>query len=250
MFLKSFSNQKNERTPGERGAALAIAIITVAILSVIALTALAFSSTEARIAGSDLQRTQTFYAASTGLEKMTNDFSNLFQTKMNPTAEDLYNIAHSPPQEMDNEGFEFDQNLAVDIPRLTQLQNTQGLPPDVNPRVNIPEGPYAGLYAGLVPYTMSSTATMENTGVQIKLEREFNNYLIPLFQFGIFSNNDIEVHPGPLLTFNGRVHANGNIYVLSSTRFLNRVTTAGEFVRDAMRGGEPNMQGGSARHLV
>ena len=77
----------------EQGAALAIAIIVVAILAVVALTALAFSSTEARIAGSDLQRTQTFYAASTGMEKMTNDFSNLFRTKMNPTDADLYTIA-------------------------------------------------------------------------------------------------------------------------------------------------------------
>jgi flagellar basal body-associated protein FliL len=45
MFLKN--KGKNQ---SERGAALAIAIIIVAVLSVIALTALAFSSTEARIA--------------------------------------------------------------------------------------------------------------------------------------------------------------------------------------------------------
>ena len=146
---------------------------------------------------------------------------------------------------MRDEGFSFVQNLEVDTPRLTQLQNTQGLPADVFPRVNIPEGPYAGLYANLVPYTMCSTATMDNTGTQIKLEREFNNYLVPLFQFGIFSNEDLEVHPGPLMTFNGRVHTNGNLYAMSSTKFLNRVTVAGEFVRDAMRNGDTNLQGGS-----
>ena len=50
MFTK-FNNKSNES-----GAALAMAIIILAILSVIALTALAFSSSEARIAGSDLQR--------------------------------------------------------------------------------------------------------------------------------------------------------------------------------------------------
>ena len=245
MFLINFKVMSNPKKSDEKGAALAIAIIVLVILAVIAMTALAFSSTEARIAGSDLQRTQTFYAASTGLEKMTNDFSNLFREKMNPTPADLYTIENSPPQEMRDEGFSFEQNLEVDTPRLTQLQNTQGLPADVFPRVNIPEGPYAGLYANLVPYTMSSTATMDNTGTQIKLEREFNNYLVPLFQFGIFSNKDLEVHPGPLMTFNGRVHTNGNLYAMSSTKFLNRVTVAGEFVRDAMRNGDSNLQGGS-----
>lgn len=236
---------KGRFSGGERGAALAIAVIILAILAVIAMTALAFSSTEARIASSDLQRTQTFYAASTGLEKMTNDFSNLFLRKMNPTEQDLIDIENSYPQEMSDEGFSFDQNLQIDEPRLTQLQTVQNLPPNVYPRVNISEGPYAGLYANIVPYKMNSTATMDNSSVQVKLEREFNNYLVPLFQFGIYSGGDLEFHPGPLMTFNGRVHANRNIYAMSSTRFLNRVTAAGEFVRDAMRDGGLNLQGGN-----
>lgn len=246
MFLGIFisGKEKKFKKPDERGAALAIAVIVIAILAVIALTALAFSSTEARIAGSDLQRTQTFYAASAALEKMTNDFSNLFYIKMNPTDADLSSIAASHPVELKAEGFDFEQNLEKDVNLLTELQATQGLPSTVYPRVNIPEGPYSGLFANIMPYKMTSIATMRGTGAQIKLEREFNNYLIPLFQFGMFSNGDIEIHPGPLMTFNGRIHSNGNIYALSSTRFLNRVTTAGEFVRDAMRGGETNSQGG------
>ena len=89
MFLINLKVMNNPKRSDEKGAALAIAIIVLVILAVIAMTALAFSSTEARIAGSDLQRTQTFYAASTGLEKMTNDFSNLFREKMNPTPADL-----------------------------------------------------------------------------------------------------------------------------------------------------------------
>jgi hypothetical protein len=246
-----FFDSRNEKhikicnSEKERGAALAVAVIVIAILSVVALTALAFSSTEARIAGSDLQRTQTFYAASASLEKMTNDFSNLFTRKMNPTDEDLAKIENSPPEELEAEDFTFQQTLEKDTALLTQLQATQNLAANVNPLVNIPEGPYSGLFANIIPYKMTSTARREATRTEIKLEREFNNYLIPLFQFGMFSNGDIEIHPGPLMTFNGRIHSNGNLYALSSTRFLNRVTTAGEFVRDAMRGGETNTQGGN-----
>ena len=224
----------------ERGAALAIAVIILAILSVVALTALAFSSTEARIAGSDLQHTQAFYAASAGLEKMTDDFSNLFRTKINPTQTDLNNIAADSPAPLSAEGFDFQQTLEPDNERLAKLRAAQGLPANISPRVNIPEGPYAGLYASLMPYKMTSMATQRVNKAEVKLEREFNNYLVPLFQFGMFSSEDLEVAPGPMMTFNGRVHSNGNIYALRNTKFLNRLTMAGEFIRDAGRGGEPN----------
>lgn len=229
----------------ERGAALAIAVIIVAILSVVGLTALAFSSTEARIAGSDLQRTQTFYAATSAMEKMTNDFSNLFRKKMYPTTADLNAIAGSPPKPIVDEGFGFEQLLVQDADKLNELRATQNLPDTIYPRVNIPEGPYAGLYASVIPYKMSTTATMMTTKIQVKLEREFNNYLVPLFQFGIFSNEDLEFSPGPLMTFNGRIHTNGNLYATRNIKFLNRVSMGGELVRDATRGGEPNASSGS-----
>lgn len=249
MFLSS-KVLKNTNKQRERGAALAMAIIIVAILSVIALTALAFSSSEARIAGSDLQRTHTFYASEAAMEKMTNDFSNLFRRKMNPTPLDLYTIASSYPTELTAEGFTFQQTLEEDTARLNELRTIQNLPNTVYPRVNIAEGPYAGLYASIIPYKMSSTAMRTATRTEVKLEREFNNYLVPLFQFGMFSNEDIEIHPGPLMTFNGRIHSNQNIYALRNTKFLNRITAAGEFVRDATRGGEPNMSSGNTNVWV
>lgn len=237
--MKSKNKIKDERR-NERGAALAIAIIVVAIMAVVALTALTFSSTEIRIAGGDLQRTQAFYATSSALEKMTHDFSDLFRSKMRPTDTDLDAIENSPPPELLTEGYSFQQSLEEDTDRLNTLRAMQNLPNTTYPRVNIPEGPYAGLYATIVPYKMSSMGTSVYNGTQVKLEREFNNYLVPLFQFGIFSNEDIEIHPGPLMTFNGRIHSNGNFYALRNTKFLNRVTVAGEFIRDATRGGETN----------
>ena len=241
-FEKTTAAKKNA---GERGAALAITIIIVVILAVVGLTALAFSSSEVRIAGSDLQRTQTFYATAAAIEKMTNDFSNLFQSKLNPTQKDLDDIEKDYPLPLKNEGFSFVQTLEEDTARLTNLRAIQGLSNTVYPRVNIADGPYAGLYASVIPYKISSTATMDSTGTQVKLEREFNNYLVPLFQFGMFSNDDIEIHPGPLLTFNGRIHSNKNIYALQNTQFLNRLTMAGEFVRDAWRNGKANSGGGN-----
>lgn len=241
--------EKNVKGKKDSGAALAIAIIVVAILSVIALTALAFSSSEARIAGSDLQRTQTFYATAASIEKLTNEFSDLFRKKMRPTAADLIALASVQPPELTSEGFTFVQVLTEDTAKLTAMQTTQGLSSNVYPRVNIPDGPYSGLYATIVPYKISSTGTYK-TGVQVKLDREFNNYLVPLFQFGIFSNEDIELAPGVQMTFNGRVHSNQNIFALANVKFLSRLTMAGELVRDASSSGSSNTLGGKPNVYV
>ena len=245
MFLVRKTPVNNSKKQSEKGAALAISIIVMMILAVVALTALSFSSTEARIAGSDLQRMHAFYAAAAGMEKMTSDFSDLFRRKLFPTGTDLTTIAAAHPPELRSEGFTFTQTIAEDTVRLNELRSVQGLSNEFYPRVNIPDGAYAGLYASLIPYRMTSTAHQSYSGSEVRLEREFNNYLIPLFQFGMFSNEDIEVHPGPLMTFNGRVHTNKNLYALRNTRFLNRVTIAGELVRDATRGGELNSSSGN-----
>lgn len=241
--------KKEAKGKNESGSVLAIAIIVVAILSVIALTALAFSSSEARIAGSDLQRTQTFYATAASIEKLTNKFSDLFRKKMRPTPADLTTLAAVQPPELTAEGFTFVQSLTEDTAKLTEMQNTQGLPGNVYPRVNIPDGPYSGLYATIVPYKISSIGTYK-TGVQVKLDRDFNNYLVPLFQFGIFSNEDIELAPGVQMTFNGRVHSNQNIFALANVKFLSRLTMAGELVRDASTGGSSNTLGGKSNVYI
>jgi hypothetical protein len=237
---------KNKRN-GEKGAALAVALIILAILTVVSMTALTFSASEARIAGQDLRRSQSFYAAVSGIEKMTSDFSDLFRRKIQPTTADLAAIANDKPAALQAEGFDFDQNIVEDAVKLAELREKQGISSQFYPRVNIPDGPYAGLFASIIPYKMTSKVTANQgwSGAQVKLERDFNNYLVPLFQFAIFSNEDLEFAPGNFLTVNGRIHSNKNIYALRNTKFLSRVTAAGELVRNATRGGNPNSATGN-----
>ncbi len=222
---------------GERGAALVTAIFILAMLAVLVMSVLAVTTTEIRIAGSDLQRTQAFYASAASMEKMTSDLSDLFSRTSHPTPAQLIRIQNSPPPELVQIGFAFNQQLSLDQTTLDALRSSQGITDGSFPTVNIPNGPYSGLFASISPYRMSSTATQTLTRAQVTLERQVNSYLIPLFQFGMFSDEDIELHPGPAFTFNGRVHANGNIYVNGNVKFLSKVTTANEFVTDVLRNG-------------
>ncbi len=223
---------------GERGAALAAALLMLGLLSAVAMTVLAVVTTETRIAGSDLKRTQTFYCSAAGIEKMTSDYSALFQQSARPTETQISAIAVDYPQELYDEGFSFEQSIVKDVDTLTSMQNTQGISDPKLPIVTLPaDSAFNGLIASVKPYVVKSKCTARNDGTSVSLTRTMNNYLIPLFQFGMFSDNDIEIHPGPDFTFNGRVHANGNIYVNGSVKFLDKVTTANEFIYDVLRNG-------------
>lgn len=210
----------------ERGAALATALIVMALLAAISMTVLALVTHETRIAGSDFQRTQTFYAAAAGIEKMTNDFSDLFTKTSRPTTTQLNAIAADYPIELLNEGFVLNQSLVPDPNASTGT-------------VTIQSGPFSGLIASVNPYILNSTARQLHSGAEVNLQRNVNNYLIPIFQFGMFSNEDIELYPLPSMAINGRVHANGNIYASASTSltFQAKVTTANEFITDVWRNG-------------
>jgi Tfp pilus assembly protein PilX len=214
----------------ERGAALATALIVMSLLAAISMTVLAVVTHESRIAGSDLQRTQTFYAAAASIEKMTSDFCALYARTSRPTNAEFATIAAAYPPELTGEGFSFgNQSLALD-------------PNGATGTVTIPNGPFSGLVASVTPYILDTTATQVNTGTQVRLQRKINNYLVPIFQFGMFSNEDLEVHPGPAFAFNGRVHANGNLYVSGTMTFLSKVTTANELVVDVLRNGNTHAQ--------
>ncbi len=220
----------------ERGAALVTSILILGMLSAVALTVLAVVTKESQIAGSDLRKTQTFYAAAAGIEKMTTDFSALFQVTSRPTAAQLLRIQNSPPPELLTEGYTMSQLIGLDNTSLAAMRQTQGITDGSFPRVTIPGGPFNGLSASVAPYLLNSMATGVD-GTEVALTRQMNNYLIPIFQFGMFSNADIELHPGPPFSFNGRVHANGNIYVNGNVSFLAKVTSANELVYDVVRNG-------------
>lgn len=237
---KPDSMRRTQAKSNESGAALASAILMLALLSAIAMTVLAVVRTETRIAGSDLKRTQTFYAASAGIEKMTSDFSQLFSKTARPTTLQLNRIAASPPTGLVAEGYTLSQTLVQDAAMLAEMRATQQIvAPKFPNAVMGTDSPFAGLNASVNPFSLMSTAT-GNDGTQVGLTRNMNNYLIPIFQFGVFSDNDLEFWPEPPMTFNGRVHANGNIYFGGDITFLQRVTTANEAVRQKLRNNAPN----------
>ncbi|MEP6847905.1 MAG: hypothetical protein ABI999_03550, partial [Acidobacteriota bacterium] len=62
-----------------------------------------------------------------------------------------------------------------------------------------------------------------------------------IFQFGIFYDDDMEFHPGPVFNFGGRVHSNGNIFLAAGTGlyFASKVTAHNNVFTDVGKNGKP-----------
>jgi hypothetical protein len=77
---------------------------------------------------------------------------------------------------------------------------------------------FAGLYGFVMPCTVASTATPLNQGQNLSATicQTIQFALIPLFQFAIFYNMDLEINPGAGMNINGHVHSNNAIWATGS----------------------------------
>ena len=73
------------------------------------------------------------------------------------------------------------------------------------------------------------------------MRREVQTVAVPVFQFGVYSENDLSFFAGPDFDFGGRVHSNQNIYLAqdgAATLTMRDVVTAvGEVVRTHLSNG-------------
>jgi len=60
-------------------------------------------------------------------------------------------------------------------------------------------------------YSISASAAIR--GMHKRVEKLVNVTQVPMFQFAIFYDKDLEILPGPSLTIHGPVHSNGDMYL-------------------------------------
>jgi hypothetical protein len=68
-----------------------------------------------------------------------------------------------------------------------------------------------GVTLSIQPYEIS--AEQRNGTGFARVSQIVDVTLTPLFQFMIFYNDDLEIHPGPTMFLEGRVHTNGDMYL-------------------------------------
>lgn len=215
---------------GSRGFTLIASLLLLLLLSGFALGLLMMVNTEQRVGGNDLQNQYTYRSAEGAIEKMTSDLANTFKTIQAPTAGQICSLSGQYPT--------WDSSVTYPVYTLTPVAGCAA--PLTAVYGQIQAGPNAGLYAQIIPVTLSASA-QRLTGEEVSMSRTVEVALIPVFQFGVFSDKDIFFGSSPDLTFAGRVHTNGDIYLGAAAgatvAFDDKISAYGNVVRNIMDNG-------------
>jgi len=87
---------------------------------------------------------------------------------------------------------------------------------------------YTGLYGLVMPVTVAATATPvgQRFNVPATVSESLQFASIPLFQFAVFYNMDLEIDPGAAMTITGPVWSNGGIWTGSTLLTLANTVSA------------------------
>ena len=200
-----------DRFARERGMATFIALMVMLMMTLLGLAALKLAEDEINIAGNEMNEMSAFYAAESGLERAS------------ASIQDQYNKTNAPPTQLpagseDINGNTVTTYVTKDLGAAVQRTLTQGT--------------LAGLKARVKTYRVESIGTSLIDGGQMRLSQDFECALIPLFQFAVFYDNDLEISPGPDMNLSGRVHTNGNLWLQAGSQLYvdSYITAAGDLL--------------------
>jgi len=185
-----FAKMKNQK-----GIALLIALMLMLMLSIIGLGIVMSSNDEVTIAGNEYNEMRSFYVAESGLDIAS------------AAIQAYYEVYGEPP---------------IVYPADTQLIDgiTMGFSTimETPTQHTLVKGAYAGLRSFSQPYGILSTAVDSSHATAVSLEQTFEVAMIPIFQFAVFYDEDLEIAPDAAMILNGRVHSNHDIYLQSDLK--------------------------------
>ncbi|MGH9444711.1 MAG: hypothetical protein ACRD3O_03165 [Terriglobia bacterium] len=235
------------------GVALIITLLTLTILSLIVIGFFFLVTGEQRNAISGTGNNTAFYGAEAAIENMSAQLDQLFSYTAAPTPEQINALSAQPPSipgitfpaqstQYPNGGY----YIAYQTNGSGGLQSTSGTIGGT--------GPLAGLQGDITPFTLTaiadgpsvadgSSSTSGARKTEVELIRQVQEVAVPVFEFGIFSNSDLDFFAGPDFNFGGRVATNGNLYLAEgdgATLTLPSIVTAyGNVIREQLENGWP-----------
>ncbi|MGI9627858.1 MAG: hypothetical protein ACR2QM_13560 [Longimicrobiales bacterium] len=188
----------------DRGFALAATLVVLVLMSALVFAVADGALISTRASTMEYQSSRAFYAAEAGAEVAMAQLEAALEDG-NITQAELDSI--TPPTITD---FNFDNFIVTPIGAVSVT--------------TITDGHFAGLYSlnqSLGIYSEASDAIGNSNASIITV----NAQAIPIFQFGVFYEKDLEIHNGPSMWFAGWVHSNGSIYLSSNNAWYEDVVT-------------------------
>lgn len=244
-----------------RGFTLIAALLLTVLLSGVAVGLLFMVSNEVRMGGNDLEGNLAYYGAEAGIENLTSQLSQLYQSSQSPTAASITALTDPSNFPTMVTGANITHmNYVETITWPSTQTNGQPCPHAPNPCGSwdiVGAGPDQGMVATLIPFTLQVTATRAAgsgqtssdtaaaTGASVNLTRTVEVALLPAFEFGVFCDGDCDYFAGPNFNFGGRVHANGNLFLASGAKltFTDKLAAVGEVILDQLENGHATSSG-------
>ncbi|NLT65839.1 MAG: hypothetical protein GXX84_04475 [Acidobacteria bacterium] len=225
------------RMKSESGIALISALLVLILLGVLLEGFIVSVNSDQELLSIDRDQNRAFYGAMAGLEQLTADLGTLYDRNYAPTVTQINALTTNPPElpyiSFVSPGGGSGYQIHYDADASGKPKSEQRA---------IPSGPYEGLVGLMTPFEMTVTARTP-TGSEVRMRRSLQTVLVPVFQFGIFSDTDLSFFAGPEFDFGGRVHTNGNLFLAEGdgkTLWMrDRVTAVGEVVRTHLNNNWP-----------
>lgn len=175
-----------------RGFVMLVALVLLSGLILVASTAAIRSSRQTEVATTELDNARSFYAAEGAVEWGSDQLRSLLSNTLDPTQGQLDGIT---------------------VPSIPGFQTTSFHVTKVGALTSevLSSGDYIGLNGYVQRYAVDANVKSKRKTTHIS--REIQHQYIPLFQFGVFYEKDLEIFPGAPMTFAGPIHTNGDLYM-------------------------------------
>lgn len=221
---------KFQRFEDESGFALLFTLMVLAVMLSLVGAYTAISRIELSTTSATHVGVNGFYAAEAGLNVRADAIRDIFLGYNVPAGTAPSSTSPCTGSNLGSGDFSC-QNFTFGPQAVrTYLQEEPGNPLSIT----IPLGErYQGLSADEYQYTAISSAFAGDNRNSATLQLRFKSRLVPLFQFAAFYDKDLEILPGPAMTFSGPVHTNGDLYLNANTSLSiqGQVTTAKNLYR-------------------
>jgi hypothetical protein len=246
-----------------RGFTLIAALLLTLLLSALAVGLLYMVNNEQRMGSNDLEGNLAYYGAESGIENLTAQLSQLYQSSQTPDAASICALgspANYPTAVTGSNITSMNYNVGIGWP-TNQICYNGANTATANPVGSwdiVGSGADQGMVATLIPFNLQVTATRATsggevttnagvtpTGASVNLTRTVEVALLPAFEFGLFCDADCDYFAGPNFNFGGRVHANGNLFLASGAAltFTDKVAAVGQIILDQLENGHPTANG-------
>jgi hypothetical protein len=193
------------RFKSEDGFTTLIFLSLLLMLTLLGINAIMTSTAEIDIAGYELNSSYALYAAEAGLEKGA------------AYLREQYDKFGVPPINLPVDSFQvgnFGVKVALTKPGTTTFRVLNS-------------GAYKGLYSLSDEYIITAVASSANEKAKTTLQMSVDASVVPVYQFAVFYEGDLEIAPGPIMTLGGRVHSNSDMYLASENNLkIDSYTTA------------------------